>query len=102
MSRRLAGRQFFSPLEFPDAFRKLVDGQQASSQQNVGGGKARLQANGFAELCDGPSLVAALLINCAQVMVDEGNIAALAEYTQEGLLGFIQVSRLLGLDPGLE
>jgi hypothetical protein len=75
-------------------------GQQAGSQKNVRRGKFRLQANGLAKLGYRPGVVAALLINGAEVVVHEGNIATLPDHTLEVHLDFIQASRLLRGDPG--
>jgi hypothetical protein len=101
-SHRLPGRQFYGALKLADGFGNLMRGQQAGSQKNVRRGKFRSQANGLAKLGYRPGVVAALLINGAEVVVDEGNIATLPDHTLEILLGFIQVSCLLRGDPGPE
>ena len=47
-------------------------------------------------------MVAALLIDCAEIVVHERDVASLAEHIAECPLGFIEVSGLLGIDSVLE
>ena len=47
-------------------------------------------------------MIALLLINGSEVVVDEGNVAPLLKHIQEILLGLLQVPRFLSGDARLE
>ena len=82
--------------------RNLPQHQQARSDQSPRRGICGLKPDSFAELRNCSFVVSALLINNAEIVVDERNPASLPQYRLKDLLGFIKTARLQGFDPAGE